>query len=56
MKYLPLLFLVIAIPVDSSIRPYEPKPVRVACNQNTYNMVCVPRVKQAEVNNKVNWI
>lgn len=57
MKLLTTLFLMIlAAPISSAIRPYEPKPERQACAHRNYFAACVPKIKKAEVNDKVNWI
>lgn len=57
MKTLTALFLLIlTLPVNPAIRPYEVKPERQACAQRNYFAACVPKVKKAEVNDKVNWI
>lgn len=57
MKLLTTLFLlIVTMPINPAIRPYEPKPERQACSQKTYDAMCVPRIRTVEVNNKANWI
>ena len=57
MKTITTLFLLIlTLPVNPAIRPYEVKPERQACAHRNYFAACVPKIKKAEVNDKVNWI
>jgi len=54
MKALMLSILIIAAPVDPGIKYQEPKVVRQNCTHQTFDRVCIPRIKKVE--REVKWI